>query len=157
MSTRPSYFTSVYARLLALRSVYLHERAALGCVGWRRSASGWGAQHALRRRVDEPVRRRDRLAGELALVHVEAGAKVGIVLERLHPALVGERERERQGRVVKGEGRGAGDGARHVGDAIMDDAVDDIGRMGVRRRLRGLAAAALINGDVDDDRARAHG
>src|ERR1700727_3162112 len=99
-----------------------------GCIGWRPSASGGGAQHALRRRVGEAVRRRDRLAGELAVVHVEAGAKVGVVLERLDPALVGERERERQGRVVEGEGRGAGDGAWHVGHAIMDDAVDDISR-----------------------------
>ena len=41
---------------------------------------------------------------------------------------------ERQGRVVEREGRGARDRARHVGDAIMDDAVDLVDRIVVRRR-----------------------
>jgi hypothetical protein len=113
-------------------------------------------QHALRRRVGQPMRRRDRLAGDLAVVHVQASAQVGVVLQRLHPALVGERQRERQRRVVEREGRGARHRARHVGHAIVDDAVDHIGRMRMGGRLRRLAAAALVDGDVDNDRAGTH-
>src|SRR6202041_500507 len=149
------------AILLALTSVYWRLLAFIGAGSRARlyfrpnaGAAPRGpslAEHALRWRVGEPVRRRDRLAGDLAVVHVQAGAQVRVLLQSLHPALVGERQRERQGRVVERKGRGAGDRARHVGDAIVHDAVDHIGRMRMGRRLRSLAAAALVDGDVDDD------
>ena len=53
-------------------------------------------------------------------------------------------------------GRRDGHRAGHVGDAVVDDAVDHVGRLGVRRRPRGLDAAALVDRDVDDHRARLH-
>ncbi len=79
-----------------------------------------------------------------------------IVGERALPAFVGERQRERQGGVVEREGRGARDRARHVGDAIVDDVVLDVGRRRMRGRPAGLEAAALVDRDVDQHRARAH-
>ncbi len=78
-----------------------------------------------------------------------------VVLAGLLPALVGERQRERQRRVVEGEGRGAGNAARHVGDAIVHDAVDEIGRVRMGGGLRGLRGAALVDGDIDEGRALA--
>lgn len=45
----------------------------------------------------------------------------------------------------------------HVGDAVMDDAIDLIGRVVVRGWVRGLEAAALINGHVHEDRCPLHG
>ena len=42
-------------------------------------------------------------------------------------------------------------GARHVGDAVVHDAVHLVGRVVVRRGPAGLDAAALIDRDVDDD------
>ncbi len=45
------------------------------------------------------------------------------------------------------------DGARHVRDAVVDDPVDGVGRVVVGGRARGLEAAALVDGDVDDQRS----
>jgi len=55
------------------------------------------------------MRRRDRLARHLAVVDVEAGAQVDVVLQGPAPALVGDRERERKRRVVERERRGPRD------------------------------------------------
>ncbi len=95
----------------------------------------------------------DRLVGDLADGDVEAVAQMRVVGQRLLPALVGDGQREGQGDVVERIGRGAGDAARHVGDAVVDDAVDHIGRVGMGGGLRGFGAAALVDGDVDEDRA----
>ena len=76
----------------------------------------------------EPVRRRDRLAGHLAVAYVQPRPQVRILLQGLAPALVSKREGERQRRVIEREGRGARDRAGHVGDAIVNDAVDHISR-----------------------------
>ena len=59
----------------------------------REEAGGCGVRHAMR--VG------DRLAGDLAVVNVQSRAQMDIVLQRLPPALVGEREREREGRIVE--------------------------------------------------------
>ena len=71
-------------------------------------------------------------------------------------AEIGELERERQGRVVEREGRGARHRAGHVGDAIMDHAVDRVDRIGVGRGVARLEAAALVDGNVDEDRTALH-
>ena len=99
---------------------------------------------------------RHRLQGHLPVVDIEPGAQMAILGERPFPAALGERQHERQRRVVEREGRGARHGARHVGHAIMHDAVLDIGRLRMAGRARGFAAAALVDGDIDDDRARLH-
>ena len=59
-----------------------------------------------------------------------------------------------EGGVGQGEGRGAGVGAGHVGDAVVEDAVDAKDRIVVGGGAAAGGAAALIDGDVDDDRYR---
>ena len=49
-----------------------------------------------------------------------------IGFQRSFPAVVGDVHDMRQGDVVQRVGAGPGDGAGHVGDAIVDDAIDDV-------------------------------
>ena len=56
-------------------------------------------------------------AGDLALADVESGAQVGMVLERLLAASIGQRQHIGQGGVVQGKRRCTRHAARHVGDA----------------------------------------
>ena len=114
------------------------------------------ARHLTPRRERQAQRCRDGLVGQLAEGYVQALRQAGIVIQGGLPAFVGERQRVGQGGVVERLGRGAGDGTRHVGHAVVDDAVDDVGGFGMAGRLGGLRAAALIDGDVDEDRAWAH-
>src|SRR5512133_514031 len=55
-----------------------------------------------------------------------------------------------EGGVGQGEGRGAGVGAGHVGDAVVEDAVDRVDRIVVCGGAAGGGAAPLVDGDVDD-------
>ena len=71
---------------------------------------------------------------DFSLVKIQAVQQMRVFEQRALHALVGERQHERQRRVVEREGRGARHAARHVGDAIVDHVVDHIGRPVVRRR-----------------------
>ena len=82
-------------------------------------------------------------------------ARCGSSIERRH-ALVGELDHEGQRRVVERLRRGHGHRARHVRHAVMDDAVDLEGRIGMRRRPRGLEAAALVDRHVDQHGTALH-
>ena len=62
-----------------------------------------------------------------------------------------------QRRVGQRQRRRARHAARHVRHAVVDDAVDDVRRVLVRRRMDRLDAAALIDRHVHDHRARLHG
>jgi hypothetical protein len=86
--------------------------------------------------------------GDPASVDIEAGGEVGIVGERLLPALVGQGGDERQGGVGERLGGGARHRTRHVGHAVVNDTIDDIGGIGMGGGLAGLEAAALIDGHV---------
>ena len=92
----------------------------------------------------------------MALVDVETVLEVGVLGHGQGVALVGDREGEREGRVVECERRGAGHRAGHVGDAVVHDVVDDVRGIGVCGGTRGLGASALVDRDVDDDRAGLH-
>ena len=70
--------------------------------------------------------------------------------------LVGKRDHVRQRDVIERIGRGARHAARHVGDTVMHDVVDDIGGVGVRGRPGSFTTPPLVYGNVDDDRARFH-
>src|SRR4029077_20579709 len=61
-----------------------------------------------------------------------------------------------EGRVGECEGRSAGHATRHVGDAVVQDAVHEVGGVLVGRGVDGLNAAALVYSNVDDDGARLH-
>src|SRR6202789_1541523 len=50
-----------------------------------------------------------------------------------------------EGRVGEGEGAGVGNGGGHIGDAVMDHAVDDVAGVGVGGGPCGLDAAALVD------------
>ena len=51
--------------------------------------------------------------------------------------------------ICEGLGRGSRICARHIGHAIMDDAIDEIGGIAVRRGSTRREAAALVDRDVD--------
>ena len=80
---------------------------------------------------------------------------MGISIKR-RKAFFGKFQDEWQGCIIEGLGRRDGNGAGHIGDAIVDDAIDLEGRMGVGRRSRGLEAAALIDGHIDENGALFH-
>ena len=77
-----------------------------------------------------------------------------VIEQRLLPALVGNGQREGQGDVVERVGGGAGNAARHVGDTVMDDAVDHVGRLRMGGGLGRFGTAALVDCDVDQHRTR---
>ncbi len=79
-----------------------------------------------------------------------------VVGHRLAPPFVGQREHEGQRGVIERVSRSAWHRARHVGHAIVDDAVDLEGGLGMGRDARGLEAPALVDGDVDQHRPFAH-
>ena len=79
-----------------------------------------------------------------------------IVFQGLLVAFNGEIDDKGQGRIVERPGRGAGDCTRHVGDAIMDDIVNDVGRVSMGGWFTGFKTATLINRHIDDDRAFLH-
>ena len=72
------------------------------------------------------------------------------------PALVGQRQHEGHGRIAQRLGRGPRHRPRHIGHAIMQDAVHLIDRVGMGGGARGLETAALINRHIDQHRARLH-
>src|SRR5215475_509599 len=114
------------------------------------------SQEVLRRGVFQVQRLGDRLVDDMAVMDVEAVAQMRIVVAGLTPTLVRERNGEGQRGVVEGEGRGPRDTPGHVGDAVVDDAVDHIGRVGMGGGMAGLEAAALIDGDVHQHRTGTH-
>ena len=79
-----------------------------------------------------------------------SAAKAGIFLQRPGDSLVGKRDRWRE----RGRARHR---ARHVGNAIMHDAVHHVRRLAVRGRERSFRAAALIDGNIDQNGTAFHG
>ena len=71
-------------------------------------------------------------------------------------AVLGELQDVGHGGVGERVRRGDGNRARHVRHAVVGDAVDLVGRVRVGGGTRGLEAAALVDGDVDEDRVRLH-
>ena len=93
---------------------------------------------------------------DLALGHVEPFSQVRIGFQRGFCALVGKVQCEGERDVVERIGGRARHGARHVGDAIVQDAVDFVDGVVVRGRARGFEAAALVDGDVHQHGAGLH-
>ena len=87
---------------------------------------------------------------------IQPGQQMLVVDQRLAPALVRQRQRERQRGIAQRLGGGARHGPRHVGDAVMHHAFLDIGRVGMAGRPAGLQAAALVDGDIHHHRALPH-
>ena len=104
----------------------------------------------------QPQRAGHRRVHDLAGHDVEALGEARIVGQRPVDAVGGQGGDVGRGGGAQGVGRGQRRGARHVGDAVVDDAVDDEGGIGVGGGVAGLEAAALVDGDVHQHRARAH-
>ena len=71
-------------------------------------------------------------------------------------AVVGDEFDERVGNVGKSLGSGSGVSAWHVGDAVVEDPFFDVNGVVVGSGPRGFGATSLIDGDIDEDTARAH-
>lgn len=90
--------------------------------------------------------------GDAASVDIEPGAQMPVFGNRLEAA-VGELQSVLECRIVERVRRRDRHRPRHVRNAVMHDAFDLIGRFGVRRRMRRLEAAALVDRDIDNDGA----
>ena len=95
----------------------------------------------------------DGLIGQYAVVRVDALGDSGVRLDRRDCSHVRKLADIRQRRIRERERAGVRHCGRHVGDAIMHNAVDLVAGVGVRRRASGFDASALVDGNVDDDRA----
>ena len=93
--------------------------------------------------------------GEVALVGVDAFGCAGVLFEG-GVGIGGQLEDVGLGGVGEGECAGVGDGGGHVGDAVVDYAVDLVRGIGVGGGAGGFDAAALIDRDVYDDSAFFH-
>ena len=79
-----------------------------------------------------------------------------VVQHRFLGAFVREMHREGQGGVGQREGRGAGDAAGHVRDAVVNHAVHFVGRVLMSGGFRCLEAAALIDRHIHQHRTGTH-
>src|SRR5579863_6931492 len=93
---------------------------------------------------------RHRLVSQNTRVHVETVSQPGILGDGLPPAMIGEGPDVGQSGVGERECGRARHGAGHVGDAVVNHAVEDERRRRVRGGAAGLEATALIDGDIDE-------
>src|ERR1019366_564081 len=113
-------------------------------------------QHFLDTRDRKAMRLAHWRICDLAIRDIQSRAQMRVASQRLAPAFVRDRQNKRESGVIKRECRCPRDGAGDVGHAIMHDSIDDICRIGMFRRLRTLAAAALVYRHVDDNAPRLH-
>ena len=98
----------------------------------------------------------DRGAGELAVLHADAGEQAGLALAGTGKTLIRDQFDKRIGDVGQRLGGGAGVCPGHIGDAVMHDTLLHIDGVVMGGGPGGFRAAALVNGDIDEDAARAH-
>src|SRR5699024_10429570 len=98
----------------------------------------------------------DVVVGDMPVVDVESAGQGRIVRQGLVPSLIGDLDGEGQSRLRQRRGRGAGYVPGHVRHAVVDRVVDGERRIVVRGGTAVLEAAALVDGDVDEDRTRLH-
>ncbi len=108
--------------------------------------------------VDEGqvVRLGNGVVCHVACGDVEAGSQRGVAVEGGLDAQVGQCHGVAQGDVGQCVRGGVRNSARHVGNAVEDRVVDLVRRFLVGGGVRVLEAAALVNSDVHQDRARLH-
>ena len=112
--------------------------------------------HEIERYVGHPVRVRDRAVGDVPAVGVDPLSTARrSCASGAHEPVVGDPLGVADGRVGERPRARLRDGARHVGHAVVDDAVHLVRRVVVVGRAAGLDAAALVDRDVDDDAALA--
>src|SRR5258708_7975938 len=92
----------------------------------------------------------------LAIADVETGKQVPIRSQGVLPSTVCDAQRVRERDDVERIGAGPGNCAWHVSNAVMNDFVDDVGRVRMGGGVARLETAALVDGDVDKHRALFH-
>ena len=93
---------------------------------------------------------------DVAVIGIHARASAGMVRAGALQALVRELQQVGKRGVGQREGGGMRHRGRHVRDAVVQHAVDEIDRLGVRGGVRGFEAAALVDGDIHHHRAALH-
>lgn len=78
---------------------------------------------------------------------IQTGAQMWIFEHGCNP-LVGESQTERQRGIIQCLARSERDSSRHIGDAIMNDAIYLVSWIRMRCQARGLEASALIDSDI---------
>ena len=96
------------------------------------------------------------LMSDVALIGVDALAQRGMALAGPLQSVIRQFQQIREGRIGEREGGGVRHRRRHVGHAIVQHAIDEVDRLGVRGGVRGFEAAALIDGDIHHHRAALH-
>src|SRR3984893_8665234 len=109
------------------------------------------------RSIIQSQRASDRLVRQLAGVHVQTLSQSWVLPERRAPSVVRQRLDVRQGGIGEGEGGGSGNRSRHVGNRIVDDAVQHIRRFHMSSRTAGLKTASLIDCNVHQHGTGFHG
>src|SRR4051812_27821782 len=89
-------------------------------------------------------------------LHIQAFGEAGVFGGGFFPAFGGDGAGVGERGIAEGEGAGAAYRSGHVGDAVVNDAVDDVGGVAVGGGAGGFDAAALVDGDVDDHAAVFH-
>lgn len=92
--------------------------------------------------------------GELPGPGVQAAGQAGVGRQGGIDTERGELADVREGRVDEGAGGGVRYGAGQVGDAVVDDALDLVGRVVLGGGPGGLEAASLVDGHVDRQRVQ---
>ena len=97
-----------------------------------------------------------RRAGEFAVLHADAGEQAGLPLAGTGKTLVRDQFDKRIGDVGQCLGGGAGVGPGHIGNAVMHDTLLHIDGVVMGGGPGSFRAAALVDGDIDEDAAGAH-
>ena len=97
------------------------------------------------------MRERHVLIGELAKIRIDAGRDDGAALDRLFEPVFGDFQTVAERRVRERDRARARNRARHIADAVVNDALFDEDGVVVRRNVGRFAASALVDRDVDED------
>src|SRR5690349_13750889 len=90
-------------------------------------------------------------------MNVESGGKTSVSFQSRLPAQIRESAHVGQRRVGQCESRSTRNGTGHVRNTVMYDTVHNECWIGVGRRSAGLEAAALVDGDINQNRTTLHG
>ncbi len=96
------------------------------------------------------------LAGQFSILCADPREETWLTLGGHGQTVVGDKFDVGVGDIGEGLGGSSGISARHIGDAVVQNALLDINRIVVGGGAGSLCATALINGDVNQDTARAH-
>ena len=95
-------------------------------------------------------------AGEFAMGGVDGGEEFRMFAAGVREAFLGEEHGPAVGDIAERLGGGPGIGAGHVGDAVVEDILLEVGGVFVSGGSAGLGAAALVDGDVHEHAAGLH-